>query len=76
MSTWKDRIEDLRDKDVGPGMTLTEIGEAIGLSPGAVSDLAQGSSKSPRGDAAMKLVELHSQHFPRDNSASHASAGR
>jgi transcriptional regulator with XRE-family HTH domain len=40
-------------------MGLAEIGEAIGLATSSVSDIEQGRTASPRGDAAMKLHELH-----------------
>jgi len=40
-------------------MTLAEIGSLCGLSPSAISDIEQGRSSAPRGDAALKLDELH-----------------
>lgn len=40
-------------------MTLAEIGQAVGLSPSAVSDLERGRSDEPKGDAAVALHELH-----------------
>lgn len=40
-------------------MTYAEIGEAAGVAGSTVGDLATGRSKSPRGDAALKLHHLH-----------------
>lgn len=48
-------------------MTLSEIGEEIGLSTGAVSDIANGHSDSPRGEAALKLHELHKSRCNKAN---------
>jgi len=55
MSNWSSRISDLRRK----GMTVAEIGDAIGLAQSSVSDIESGRSKEPRGDAAVALHELH-----------------
>lgn len=55
MTTWRQRISDLRET----GLTLSEIGQLTGLSTSAVSDIANGHSESPRGDAAVLLHELH-----------------
>ena len=55
MSTWATRIQELRET----GMTLAEIGDAVGLATSSVSDIEQGRTESPRGDAAMKLHQLH-----------------
>lgn len=55
MMTWRQRIEDLR----GTGLTLSEIGQLVGLSTSSVSDIANGHSESPRGDAAVALHALH-----------------
>ena len=55
MTTWANRIEELRKQ----GMTLAEIGDAVGLATSSVSDIEQGRTHSPRGDAAMRLHELH-----------------
>ncbi len=57
MITWTTRIRELQ----ATGMTLAEIGAEIGLSTGAVGDLANGRTESPRGDAAMRLYQLHTQ---------------
>jgi transcriptional regulator with XRE-family HTH domain len=54
MITWQDRIGALRTK----GLTLAEIGQKIGLTAQSVCDLEAGRSKSPRGDAAVKLDAL------------------
>lgn len=40
-------------------MTLSEIGEAVGMATSSVSDIANGRSRSPRADAAMRLHDLH-----------------
>jgi hypothetical protein len=55
MITWQDRIEDLR----ALGMTLAEIGSHAGIATSTVGDLATGRTAEPRGDAALKLHELH-----------------
>jgi hypothetical protein len=54
MHTWQSKIADL----VKLGMSLTEIGEIIGLAPASMSDLSRGETKSPRGDAALELHQL------------------
>lgn len=40
-------------------MTLAEIGAEVGLTQSSLSDIKCGRSKEPRGDAAVKLHELH-----------------
>lgn len=60
MNTWASRIRDLQ----AAGMLQSEIGDAIGLAVSSVSDLANERTKEPRGDAAMKLHELHTQRCP------------
>ena len=50
-------------------MTLAEIGEHIGLSTMAVCDLGNGHTKSPRGDAALKLHALHAERCARRSKA-------
>jgi hypothetical protein len=55
MATWKSRIRDLQ----ASGLTFEQIGEAVGLAGTTVSDLANGWSKSPRGDAALAMHLLH-----------------
>ncbi len=42
-------------------MTLADIGNEIGLATSSVGDIANGRTESPRGDAAMRLYELHSE---------------
>lgn len=49
-------ITDLRSFS---GMTLAEIGEEIGLSPSAVSDIEQGRTAEPKGSPAVRLNDLH-----------------
>lgn len=56
-TTWRSRVQELRDG----GLTLAQIGQRTGLSTSAVSDLANGHSDSPRGDAAVALYKLHLQ---------------
>lgn len=53
---WGSIITDLRGKS---GMTLAEIGTAVGLSQSAVSDIEQGRTSEPRGEAALRLYSLH-----------------
>jgi transcriptional regulator with XRE-family HTH domain len=55
MVTWAERIRALQ----ASGMTLKQIGESVGLSTSSVSDIANDRSSEPRGDAAVKLHELH-----------------
>lgn len=40
-------------------MTLAEIASEIGLATSSVGDIANGRSVAPRGEAALKLHELH-----------------
>lgn len=55
MKTWACIISELRDA----GMTYAEIGEHVGVAGSTIGDLATGRSKSPRGNAAVKLFALH-----------------
>lgn len=55
MSTWSNRIRDL----MAAGMKQSEIGAEVGLATSTISDLANGRSKAPGGEAAIKLHELH-----------------
>ena len=57
MTTWASRIKDLR----ASGLNLAEIGEAVGLAPTSVSDIEQGRSRSPRGEAALRIFHLHEE---------------
>jgi len=53
-------------------MTLSEIGGAIGLAASSVSDIEMGRTTEPKGEAAVKLHELHkskSSDFTRRKSA-------
>lgn len=52
---WARRITELREK----GLSLAEIGQETGLATSTVSDLEQGRHDSPRGEAALKLHDLH-----------------
>lgn len=55
MSTWSTRIRDL----MAAGMKQSEIGAEVGLAVSTISDLANGRTKAPGGEAAIKLHELH-----------------
>lgn len=55
---WSTRIRQLQAN----GWTYREIGEAIGLTTGAVGDLAVGRREQPRADAGLKLQALHLQY--------------
>jgi hypothetical protein len=57
MSIWTQKVKDLQ----ASGMTYAEIGTAINLAPSTVGDLAAGKYKSPRGDAAILLAQLHAE---------------
>ena len=51
---------------------MAQIGEAVGLAPSSVSDIDTGATLSPRGDAAMRLYELHRErclHLGRSDAA-------
>jgi transcriptional regulator with XRE-family HTH domain len=60
-TNWSDRVKQLEEN----GMSLTAIGELIGLSPQGVSDIKQGRTKAPTGDAAVALHKLHSRRCLR-----------
>ena len=68
MITWASRIQDLKDH----GLTLAEIGELVGLATSSVGDLATGRTESPRGEAALKLHDLHRQRCKKAAKASAA----
>lgn len=69
MTTWASRIKDLQ----ALGMTQKEIGEHIGLATSTVSDIVNGWSKAPGGEAAIKLHELHIIRCPQGRRASTAT---
>lgn len=54
-------------------MTQKEIGEHIGLATSTVSDIVNGWSKAPGGEAALKLHELHIIRCPQGRKASTAA---
>ena len=58
ITPWSRRIRALQKA----GFSLREIGEQIGLTIGAVGDLAVGRNEEPRASAAFKLHELHLKH--------------
>jgi IS30 family transposase len=41
------------------GMSLVGISRAVGVSTSTISELKQGRTQQPRGNAALKLIELH-----------------
>jgi len=51
---WKKHIHALREA----GMTLEQIAEAMGVSTSAIYELLAGRTKSPRADAAIRLLNL------------------
>ena len=53
--TWPDRIRELE----AAGWSLKGLGDAIKLSPQALSDIKQGRTKAPTGMAAVQLFQLH-----------------
>lgn len=61
MKNWASMISDLR----AWGMTLAEIGQAIGLAVSSVSDIEQERTRTPSGDAAVRLYELHKKRARR-----------
>jgi len=61
MDTWASRIRDLQSK----GWTLSDIAEEVGLSTSSIGDIATERTESPRGDAALKLYELHKSALPK-----------
>lgn len=54
--TWQEKVVALESR----GWSLTAIAEAIGLSPQGVSDIKQGRTKQPGGNAAIELHHLYS----------------
>lgn len=54
-------------------MTQSDIAKEVGLSPGGISDIANGRTREPSGDSALKLDRLHRQRCPRANQALQAS---
>ena len=54
------------------GFSLRDISDAIGLSRGAVGDLAVGRNQSPKGDAALALDALHREHCVRRQESTRA----
>lgn len=70
MVTWSQRIADLRES----GLTLREIGELVGMSTGGVSDIAQGRTTQPSGDAAIALHQLHQRKCARRRRSAPRSA--
>lgn len=55
MTEWQIKIELLRSE----GFTLARIAEETGMSPGAVSDLAQARTAVPRHDNGERLEQLY-----------------
>ncbi len=69
MQAWATRISDLTSR----GLTYADIGERIGLAPSTVGDLATGRSKSPRGEAAIRLHDLHRERMAEAKRERHRS---
>lgn len=65
INDWTRRVRELNET----GMTYAEIAAQVGLSAGAVGDIASGRSgkDGPRGDAALKLDALHALKIGRQN---------
>lgn len=61
MVTWSSRIRDLQQS----GLTFAEIGALVGLATSSIGDIATGRSGSPRGEAAIRLHELHRRRCAR-----------
>ncbi|MCK2097542.1 helix-turn-helix domain-containing protein [Thauera aromatica] len=57
---WKSLILDL----CRSGLTQAEIGQAIGLSQPAVSDLVRGRTNTMQWDAGDALIALHRKYHP------------
>jgi hypothetical protein len=55
MTNWAGMVSELETR----GWSLTGLGRAIGLSPGAVSDIKQERTKAPTGMAAVRLHAIH-----------------
>lgn len=67
---WKSLIADLAKA----GVSQKAIGEAIGLSQPAVSDLARGRTQRIEWAAGQKLFELHRQHISIDPTVDHENS--
>ena len=67
VTAWSKRIRALQKK----GFSLRDISDAIGLSRGAVGDLAVGRNDAPKGDVALALDALHREHCGNGASAKH-----
>ncbi len=52
---WARVIKDLEDA----GLSQGEICDEVGLKPSSLSDIKNGRSAEPRGNAAVKLNDLH-----------------
>lgn len=63
MKTWAELISDLGEV----GMTYAEIGSYTGCAGSTIGDLATGRSKSPRADAAIRLLKLHGERIQPAN---------
>jgi predicted DNA-binding protein YlxM (UPF0122 family) len=62
---WKTLITDLLAADV----SLEEISTAMDVTPNALREIIAGRTKSPRYEAATKLLELHKQRIPQTDKA-------
>jgi len=63
--TWQNRIAALEKR----GWTLADIGRQIGLKRAAVCDIKKGRTRTPNGNAAHALVQLHATETRRHQRA-------
>jgi transcriptional regulator with XRE-family HTH domain len=54
--TWQEKVRALEVR----GWSLVAIADHVGLSPQGVSDIKQGRTKAPGGDAAIHLHHIYS----------------
>ncbi len=72
ITPWSIRIRALQKA----GFSLRDISDAIGLSRGAVGDLAVGRNEAPKGDAALALDALHRECMSAKKAAARLAAVR
>lgn len=56
---WKSHIEGL----LGAGATVDQLASGMGVTPNAVREILAGRTRSPRAEAAFKLVAMKAEHF-------------
>jgi hypothetical protein len=54
-NSWALQVLELR----ATGMSLKDVGDAIGLSVSATGDIAASRTAAPKGESALKLAALH-----------------